>query len=79
MHFAKFLAAVASLAMANAIAFTNSDYSGITAGVPFTLTWSGQVGLANLLLKNGPAENQLLVATIASKSSTTAIPRTPPH
>ncbi len=26
---------------AQAVAFTNSNYDGITAGIPFTLTWSG--------------------------------------
>ena len=44
MHSFKSLCAaaiVAAASIAQAIEFTNSDYSGITAGQPFEITWSG--------------------------------------
>lgn len=61
-------AGFASLAQA-LISLTNSDYSGITAGVPFEITWSGQSegSTVALLLKNGDAGNQMLFRTIGSK------------
>ena len=38
-----FIVATALLlpALAQAVAFTNSNYTGITVGAPFTLTWAG--------------------------------------
>ena len=69
MFFKATLVALSGASIANAlVALTNSDYSGITVGVPFNVTWAGQVGLVTLKLKNGPAEAQLLVDTIAGKS-----------
>ena len=61
-------AGFASLAQA-LIILTNSDYSGITAGVPFDITWAGQSegSTVALLLKNGDADNQMLFRTIGSK------------
>lgn len=61
-------AGFASLAQA-LVSLTNSDYSGITAGVPFEITWAGQSegSTVALLLKNGDASNQMLFRTIGSK------------
>jgi len=56
------VAAVA--AVVNAAILTNPDYSGITAGVPFTITWSGASGPVTIILKNGPAGNLKTVAVL---------------
>lgn len=70
MYFTKLLLAAAGCAVANAaVSLTNADYAGITVGVPFEITWTGQVGLVSVLLKNGPGDDQLLVGTLAGKSS----------
>ena len=34
-------AAALAASVAQAVQFTNSDYSGITAGQPFEISWSG--------------------------------------
>lgn len=65
------------------VAFTNSDYSGITAGKPFVLTWNGDAPVCTLnhsllhqpktqqpvtiTLASGPAENLKTVAVLTSK------------
>lgn len=68
MFFPKTLLVLSGFTLAQAfVALTNTDYSGITVGVPFNITWGGQTGLVTLKLKNGPAEAQLLVGTIAGK------------
>ncbi len=76
MYFAKVLAALAaSTIVAAQVALTNSDYSGITIGVPLEISWAGNTGTVKLLLKNGPADNQALVGTIAGKLDWTLIDR----
>jgi hypothetical protein len=51
--------------VAAALAFTNPSLSGLTAGEPFTLTWSGASGTTTLTLQNGnPLQT---VDTIACK------------
>ena len=36
-----FVAAALTISVAQAVQLTNSDYSGITAGQPFEISWSG--------------------------------------
>ena len=71
MQFAKLLVAAAAFAVASAqsVQFTNSNFSGITVGSPFNITWSGATSDITLKLKNGPANAQQLVETIGSKIS----------
>ncbi len=47
------LSAFAIEKVAANLVFTNSDLSGITAGAPFNLTWSGASGTTTLTLVNG--------------------------
>jgi hypothetical protein len=66
MHFTKIAIAAATIGLAAAqVLFTNSDFSGIEAGEPFEITWTGNVGPVTLTLKNGPADNQEEVAVLA--------------
>src|SRR5277367_5570723 len=69
MQFPKLLIAAAAFAVAGAqtVKFTNTNFSGITVGSPFNITWSGATSDITLKLKNGPANAQLLVETIGSK------------
>lgn len=71
MQFTKLLVAAAAFAVASAqtVMFTNSNYNGITVGSQFNITWSGAASDITLKLKNGPATDQQLVKTIASKFS----------
>lgn len=71
MQFPKLLIAAAAFAVASAqtVKFTNTDFSGITVGSPFNITWSGATSDITLKLKNGPTNAQLLVETIGSKFS----------
>lgn len=67
MQIGQIITASALFAMANAIVqLTNSDFSGITAGTPFNITWSGNTGPVNLLLKSGPSTDLVTSGTIAS-------------
>lgn len=71
MQFTKLLVAAAAFAVASAqtVKLTNSNFSGITVGSPFNITWSGATSDITLKLKNGPVNAQQLVETIASKIS----------
>jgi len=71
MQFTKLLFAAAAFAVASAqtVQFTNNNFAGITVGTPFNITWSGATSDITLKLKNGPANVQQLVETIASKLS----------
>lgn len=53
-------------AVAQAVQLTNSDFA-ITAGQPFTITWSGATGAVTLNLKNGASTDLKTVAAITSK------------
>lgn len=67
---------LAGLATAQVI-LTNSDYSGIEAGEPFTITWSDATGPVTLTLKNGPADDLSTVSEITSGQSGESFTWTP--
>jgi hypothetical protein len=71
MQFTKLLVAATTFVFASAqtVKFTNTNFSGITVGSPFNITWSGATSDITLKLKNGPTNAQLLFETIASKLS----------
>jgi len=54
----------AAAALVNAAILTNTDYS-VSAGVPFTITWSGASGPVTITLKNGPSGDLKTVDVIA--------------
>lgn len=70
MQFFKLLALVSSLAVANAVQFTNTatELTGIAAGKPLTIKWSGASGAVTINLKSGPSTAQTFVEAITSKS-----------
>ena len=72
MQFIKLVAAATAFALASAqtYTFTNSNFVGITAGQPFTITWTPLTGQVTIKLKTGPANMQVLVATIVCKLPT---------
>jgi len=45
--------------------FTNPTLSGLTAGVPFNVTWSGASGTSTLALQNGTASSLNTVDVIS--------------
>lgn len=59
------MAILAAIAEA-AVQFTNSNYE-ITAGEPFTLTWSGATGPVTITLKNGPNDDLKDVVVLDGK------------
>jgi hypothetical protein len=69
MLFTKFLLAAAAFTLASAqtVQFTNSNFSGIKVGVPFNITWSGASSGITLKLKNGLTTAQNFVMDIAGK------------
>jgi len=69
MHCYKTFLAVALASIAKATKLGNSDFSSISAGSPFTITWLDASGPVTLKLKNGPATALQDVATIGSKTS----------
>lgn len=42
---------------ATAVTITNTDYSGIQTGSPFTITWTNASALVTILLKMGNSTN----------------------
>ncbi|KAL2040470.1 hypothetical protein N7G274_006913 [Stereocaulon virgatum] len=60
------------------VAFTNNAYNGITAGTPFTLTWSGDNSPVTISLLNGPKQMLLKVNTVANAISGSSFTWTPP-
>lgn len=50
---------------ASTVAITNLDFSNITVGAPFVITWVNNTGLVTLELMDGPKNNLQLVQTIA--------------
>ncbi|KAF6808117.1 hypothetical protein CSOJ01_07723 [Colletotrichum sojae] len=63
-------------ALAQAVQLTNSDFS-ITAGEPFTITWSDNQGPVTLTLKNGPSTDLKTVTTITTGASGNSFTWTP--
>jgi len=70
MQFSSLLLAAATLAIAQAVEFTNTaaQLEAITAGTPVNITWTDASGPVTLLLKDGDANNLQTVLTIQSKS-----------
>ncbi|RYO74851.1 hypothetical protein DL764_010734 [Monosporascus ibericus] len=68
----------AGLAAAQVI-LTNSDFSGIEAGEPFTITWADASGPVTLTLMNGPADNLNTVSEITSGETGESFTWTPPE
>ncbi len=58
------LFALAGVTQARGISFTNDVYS-IQAGIPFTMTWTGNKGPVTITLMNGPDEDLQQVLVIA--------------
>jgi len=77
MHFTKAFLAAAVHTLVNAAQITNSGFSDITAGTPFTITWSGATSSITLLLKNGPPTNLVTVSIIGSDLSGNSYSWTP--
>lgn len=57
---------LAGMAYAN-VALTNSDFSGIEAGKPFEITWTGANAPVTITLKTGPSDNLSDVAEITGE------------
>jgi hypothetical protein len=66
MQFSSALIAAVAIGFANAAAFTNSAFNGITAGQSIDLTWTNATGPVTINLKNGPSGNLQTVSTVAS-------------
>jgi len=69
MLFTKAFLAAAVQTLVKAAQITNSGFSDITTGTPFTITWSGATSGVTLLLKNGPPTNLITVSIIGSDLS----------
>ena len=69
MQLTKLLIATAAFAVASAqtYSFTNSNFTGITVGQPFEITWTPKTGTVTIKLKTGDPNAQTLVAPIVSK------------
>jgi hypothetical protein len=52
----------------SSLVFTNPSLSGLTAGAPFNLTWTGAVGTATVTLQNGTASQIKTVNVVACMS-----------
>lgn len=74
---AGFIAVVTAAAPAWAIQLTNSAYA-VTAGQPFTLTWSDSEGPVTVTLKNGASTDLKDVEVLASGITTNSFVWTPP-
>ncbi|KAF4625865.1 hypothetical protein G7Y89_g12297 [Cudoniella acicularis] len=73
MQFARLLAIAASaISVVSAVQFTNSVFNNVTAGEPFTFTWTNATGPVSLVLKNGASTNLQTVSTITSGASGTS-------
>jgi hypothetical protein len=69
MHCYKTFLLLAIASIAKAAKLSNSDFSSISAGSPFTITWLDASGPVTLKLKKGPATALQDVTTIGSKTS----------
>ncbi|KAH9888245.1 Ser-Thr-rich glycosyl-phosphatidyl-inositol-anchored membrane family-domain-containing protein [Xylariomycetidae sp. FL2044] len=69
------IAAVAGLT--DAVALTNSDFSGIEAGKAFDITWSDAEGPVTLKLKDGASDDLQDVMTLTSGDSSGSYSWTP--
>ncbi|KAI8302481.1 hypothetical protein K4K59_000469 [Colletotrichum sp. SAR11_240] len=63
-------------AVAQAVQLTNSDFA-ITAGQPFTITWSGATGAVTINLKNGASTDLKTVAAITTGATGNSFTWTP--
>lgn len=79
MLFSRSFVASLLLAVSEAVQLTNTaqDYNGVTAGKPFTITWTAASGPVTILLKTGPSTNLRTVSTIASGQTGTSYVWTP--
>jgi hypothetical protein len=59
-------AAIAIVEAASDLAFTDGSWTVVT-GVPFEITWEGNVGAVNITLQNGTVANPNYVNSIASE------------
>jgi hypothetical protein len=50
-----------------ALIFTDTRWTDVVTGVPFAVTWSGNVGAVTLTLENGTASNPNVVHHIQCK------------
>ncbi|KAI0008905.1 Ser-Thr-rich glycosyl-phosphatidyl-inositol-anchored membrane family-domain-containing protein [Xylariaceae sp. FL0662B] len=64
-------------ALANALMITNSNFNGIQAGKPFTITWTDASGPVTLTLKTGDPNNLVTVDTITSGQTGNSFTWTP--
>ncbi|PBP26280.1 extracellular matrix protein [Diplocarpon rosae] len=82
MQFTLAVVAAATLSLANAaVQLTNGPAtfnSGVTAGTPLEITWSGAEGPVTLTLKSGESTNLKTVEVIASGQTGTSYTWTPP-
>ncbi|PQE29826.1 extracellular matrix protein [Rutstroemia sp. NJR-2017a WRK4] len=65
MQFKNIFLAASAFAGALAVQFTNSNFD-LTAGQPFTLTWSGADGPVTIFLKDGASTDLKTVSTVGS-------------
>lgn len=63
MHFPALCLAVA-VSVTSAVKFGNPNFTGISVGSPFTITWIDASGPVTIELKNGPATALKDVKTI---------------
>ncbi|KAG9231182.1 Ser-Thr-rich glycosyl-phosphatidyl-inositol-anchored membrane family-domain-containing protein [Amylocarpus encephaloides] len=72
MQYSSILLAAVAAGVANAVAFTNSAFNGITAGQPIDLTWGNATGPVTITLKNGASTDLQTVSTITSGQTGTS-------
>ncbi|PQE03119.1 extracellular matrix protein [Rutstroemia sp. NJR-2017a BBW] len=65
MQFKNIFLAASAFAGALAVQFTNTNFD-LTAGQPFTLTWSGADGPVTIFLKDGASTDLKTVSTVGS-------------
>jgi hypothetical protein len=58
-----------------ALIFTDKSWTDVVTGVPFAVTWSGNIGAVTLTLDNGTATNPNVVHHIQCKYSTRLLSR----
>ncbi|EKD20996.1 uncharacterized protein L3040_004615 [Drepanopeziza brunnea f. sp. 'multigermtubi'] len=81
MQYSSTVVSAATLfSMVQAVIITNTaeSFTGVTAGQPLEITWSGATGPVSLTLKNGPSTDLDDVLDIASGQTGTSYTWTPP-
>jgi hypothetical protein len=58
-----------------ALIFTDRTWTDVVTGVPFAVTWSGNVGAVALMLDNGTASESNVVHHIQCKYTSTVLCR----